>query len=105
MILPFQGGEPGSTPGPRILKAFLKPYKLGKEMEQENKEEKHKAGNWYDRNYKLILLPPILLLAVCLIYIGFFYSQHGDFIYKDASLSGGTTITINQHLEAEVIER
>ncbi len=74
-------------------------------MEHENKEGKHKAGNWYNKNYKLVLLPPILLLAACLIYLGFFYSQHGDFIYKDASLSGGTTITINEHLEAEVIKK
>ncbi len=55
--------------------------------------------NWYDRWYKLMLLPPIILFVMCLIYLGVFYSAHGDFILKDSSLAGGSTITINEKID------
>ena len=55
--------------------------------------------NWYDRYYKLMLLPPVILFALCLVYLGFFYSAHGDFILKDSSLAGGSTITINEKID------
>ena len=29
------------------------------------------------------------------IYLGFFHAQHNDFFYKDISLTGGTSVTIN----------
>lgn len=60
--------------------------------------------SWYDKWYKLILLPPILLVVVSLVYLGVFYSGHGDFILKDASLSGGTTITIQGEIDAKHLE-
>ena len=50
--------------------------------------------NWYDKSYKFILLIPILVFLVAVIYLANFNSQHGDLIYKDVSLTGGTTITI-----------
>ena len=59
--------------------------------EQLVSEKKH----WYDRYYKIFLFLPIILFIVCLIYLSVFYSQNQDFIYKDSSLSGGTTITLN----------
>lgn len=57
-------------------------------------ENSHNKKNWYDRWYKLILLPPIILLVVCLVYLFIFYQQNGDLIYRDPSLKGGTTITL-----------
>lgn len=66
-------------------------------MEQENK-------NWYDRYYKLMILPPVILLAVCLVYLGYFYSQTGEFINKDSSLSGGTTITLQGDIDSKALE-
>ena len=68
----------------------------------ENIEQKSK--NWYDKYYKLMLLPPIILFAICLIYLGVFYSAHGDFIFKDSSLAGGTTITINGNVNYASLE-
>jgi len=56
-------------------------------MEQETK-------NWYDKNYKLLLLIPLALLLFSIIYMGIFYSNNQDFIYKDISLTGGTSVTI-----------
>lgn len=50
--------------------------------------------NWYDRNYKLTMIIPALLLVFSIIYLVHFTSKNGDMIYKDVSLTGGTTITI-----------
>lgn len=55
---------------------------------------KQKFAEWHDKNYKNLLLIPLTLLVLSLIYIGVFYSQNNDFIYKDISLTGGTTVTI-----------
>jgi len=60
---------------------------------QEKNLEKGFAG-FYNRNYKSLLLIPLILLVLSLGYLGYFYTQNGDFIKKDVSLTGGTTITI-----------
>ncbi len=66
------------------------------EEKTEKREIKAKKNwsEWYDKNYKLMFLAPIILLIICLVYLAFFYSSHGDFIIKDSSLGGGTTITL-----------
>src|SRR4030043_1512384 len=53
-------------------------------------EKKH----WYDRTYKLLFLIPALILILSIIYIGTIYAQTGDIIYKDVTLTGGTTLTL-----------
>jgi len=50
--------------------------------------------NWYDKNYKLLLIIPLTFLLFSLIYMGIFYSNNQDFIHKDISLTGGTSVTI-----------
>lgn len=50
--------------------------------------------NWHDKIYKKILIIPIVLLVLSLVYLGLFLSKNGDIIYKDVSLTGGTTITV-----------
>ncbi|MDP3966107.1 MAG: protein translocase subunit SecF [archaeon] len=50
--------------------------------------------NWHDKHYKLLLLIPLILIVGSFIYIGLTYVNTGDFIYKDISLTGGTSITI-----------
>jgi len=61
-----------------------------------NKEKlKETFAKFHDKNYKLFLLIPLILLIFSFVYLGFFYSQHNDFFYKDISLTGGTIITIN----------
>ena len=50
--------------------------------------------NWYDKNYKLLLIIPLALLLFSIIYMGIFYFNNQDFIYKDISLTGGTSVTI-----------
>lgn len=55
-------------------------------------EEKKK--NWYGKNYKKLLILPIVLLVLSVGYLVQFNLQTGDIIKKDVSLTGGTTITV-----------
>jgi preprotein translocase subunit SecF len=71
-------------------------------QETEKPEEKIKFGQrfekFHDKNYKLLLLIPLSFLIFSLIYLGIFYSQNQDFIHKDISLTGGTSVTINHKI-------
>ena len=66
-------------------------------MEQETKQSKF--GKFHNKNYKLLLLIPIALLLFSLVYMGIFYSKNKDFIYKDVSLTGGTSATIYEKVD------
>ena len=55
---------------------------------------KERSGKWYNKNYKLLLLIPLILLVLSLVQLGIQYQQTGDFINKDITLTGGTSITI-----------
>lgn len=70
-----------------------------------NQQTSHKDNmQWYDKWYKVMLFPPVLLLVICLVYLSVFYSQNGDIIYKDTSLTGGTTITLRESLDEAALE-
>ncbi len=71
-------------------------------MEQEIK--KSKFEKFHDKYYKLLLIIPIIILIISFFYIGKIYSQTGDFLYKDVSLSGGTTITLNGDIDLTKLE-
>ena len=61
----------------------------------ENKKTfRENFGKFHDKYYKHLLLIPIIMLLFSLGYIYVFYSNNGDFIYKDISLTGGTSATI-----------
>lgn len=60
----------------------------------EEQTEVRQKKNWHDRNYKRLLLIPVILILFSLVYMGVFYSQNNDFIHKDISLTGGTSLTI-----------
>jgi len=49
------------------------------------------------------LLPAILLL-IFVAYMVIFYAQHGDFVEKDISLTGGTTVTIYEKISPDKIQ-
>jgi len=55
---------------------------------------KTKLATWYNKNYKLLLIIPLTLLILSLLQLGYSYQQTGDFIQKDITLTGGTSITI-----------
>lgn len=60
--------------------------------------------NWYDKWYKALLIPPLLLVLVSLFYLYNVYAETGDFMKKDASLAGGTTITIKGNADIYALE-
>ncbi len=66
-------------------------------------EEQKNKKNWHDKNYKLLLLIPAALLIFSFIYMGIFYSQNGDFLHKDISLTGGTSVTLYEQISKEEI--
>lgn len=51
-------------------------------------------SNWYDKYYKILLFIPLIILVLSLIYLGYSYYKTGDFVKRDISLTGGTSITI-----------
>jgi len=63
--------------------------------EQENQNRKINFEKVYNKNYKLILVIPIIFLLICSFYLYNFQKVHGDIISKDITLSGGTSIQIN----------
>lgn len=74
-------------------------------MEQQTEtREKKKFEKFHDRYYKLLLLLPISLILFSLIYMVIFYNTHQDIIYKDVSLSGGTTITLYEKINIEQLK-
>ncbi len=58
----------------------------------------------YDRHYKKILIFPALLLLLSLSYLVYFYIQNDDIMYKDVSLTGGTTISLFVDANAKDLE-
>ncbi len=79
-------------------------------MEQKESEiippEKLKRNwsEWYDKNYKRLLIPPIIIMILCLGYLAYFYSVNHDFVLKDTSLSGGTTITLTGDIDINALQ-
>ena len=64
-----------------------------------------KIGNFHNKYYKLLLIIPIALLLFSFIYMGMFYSKNKDFIYKDISLTGGTSVTISEKIDVVKLEQ
>lgn len=74
---------------------------------KETTEQSNRSfSNWYDKYYKMLLFIPVILLIVSFFYLMYNYSNTGDFIKKDISLTGGTSITIlgesNENFESEL---
>ena len=67
--------------------------------------EEKAIKSWHDKYYKLLLIIPIALLLFSLVYMGMFYSKNQDFIYKDISLTGGTSITIYEKIDVEDLKQ
>lgn len=65
---------------------------------------KAKFGSWYDRNYKRLLIIPLLIGIFSIVFLVSFYAKTGDIMYKDVSLKGGTVITINGDIDTSSIE-
>jgi preprotein translocase subunit SecF len=66
--------------------------------------EMQTGKNWFDKYYKPLAFIPIIFIILSLIFLFNFHSKTGDFMYRDVSLSGGTTITINGDFNLEELE-
>jgi len=62
--------------------------------ETESKEKFSGIKNFYEKQYKKLLIIPFALLLIAIILIGMKVAATGDFINRDVSLKGGVTITI-----------
>lgn len=58
--------------------------------------------NWHDKYYKILLLIPAILLFLSLAQLVYTYQQTGDFIIKDITLTGGTSITVFTEQEINI---
>lgn len=72
--------------------------------ESEKKNKKFNFSEFHDKYYKFLLIIPIMLLLISLIYLFSFHSRTGDFIIRDVSLSGGTTITLKGNIDSTNLE-
>lgn len=73
---------------------------------QEIKKEREPFNlrNFYDKNYKKLLIIPFLLLFLAIISISLQTIKTGDFINRDVTLKGGLTVTIPLEKQINVIE-
>jgi preprotein translocase subunit SecF len=63
-----------------------------------------KLAKFHDKNYKLLLLIPLVLILASLIYLVSFNAANGDFIHKDITLTGGTAITVYDQINIQDLE-
>ena len=64
----------------------------------------NKLKEIYEKNYKILLFIPFLILILALAQIGTQYVITGDFVHKGVTLKGGSTITINKEIPLTVEE-
>ncbi len=73
-------------------------------VEEQQNSPKFDFGKWHDKYYKHLLVLPAILIIASLAFLVSFYSQNGDIIHKDVSLTGGTTITVNDQVNLDDLE-
>lgn len=66
---------------------------------------KEKIEKFHDKHYKTLLVIPILLLLFSFGYLLNFYYTNNDIIYKDISLTGGTSITLYGKIDQTNLEQ
>ncbi|MGB9708184.1 MAG: protein translocase subunit SecF [Candidatus Pacearchaeota archaeon] len=75
-------------------KSEKKEGKEKKEQNQKTKLAKFFSSEQYNKSYKILLTFSLLFLAFSIASVFIFYAQHGDIMYKDVTLTGGTIITV-----------
>ena len=63
-------------------------------MENSQQHSKSAYESWYDKHYKKLLIIPAIILVFSIFYLVGFFQKNGDLIYKDVSLTGGTSVTV-----------
>lgn len=62
--------------------------------EREIEKKQNPISKIYEKNYKQLLIIPVVILLLSFLIIGVTYVQTGDFFKKGITLSGGITITL-----------
>jgi preprotein translocase subunit SecF len=70
----------------------------------EKEKIKTSITKFHDKYYKLLLLIPLIILLLSFIHMGIFYSKNGDFVKRDISLTGGTSVTIYEKISLDKIQ-
>lgn len=77
------------------------------EKKEEPKEPKEKISkrilNFYDKEYKKLMIIPVLMLILAIVVIGVQTATTGSFIHKDVSLKGGVTLTITKEGQIDIL--
>jgi preprotein translocase subunit SecF len=60
--------------------------------------------NWHDKIYKKLLIIPAIMILFSIIYMISFNSQNGEFMKRDISLTGGTSITVFEVADVSELE-
>jgi preprotein translocase subunit SecF len=60
--------------------------------------------NWHDKIYKKLLIIPAIIIIFSIIYMISFNSQNGEFMKRDISLTGGTSITVFETADVTELE-
>ncbi len=63
---------------------------------------KKRILNFYDKQYKKLMIIPILMLIIAILIIGIQTATTGSFINKDVSLKGGVTLTITKEIQIDI---
>ncbi len=84
----------------KIIKAKVEESREGAPKEKLTK----RLLNFYDKEYKKLMIIPILMLLASIIIIGVQIAKTGSFIDKDVSLKGGVTLTITNDITVSLVE-
>ncbi len=63
-----------------------------------------KLSGIYNKHYKKALILPALILILSIVIITNFYMTNHDFVHRDLSLTGGTTITLFTNISSNEIQ-
>ncbi|MCW8965645.1 MAG: preprotein translocase subunit SecF [Candidatus Pacearchaeota archaeon] len=66
--------------------------------------EKSKFEKLHNKYYKKLLIIPLILFLISILYISSFYTQNQDFIHKDISLTGGTSVTVTGNFNIDQLK-
>lgn len=78
-----------------VVQANHEPHHEPHHEQSKGKTFKENAIRFHDKHYKTLLIIPAVILLACFAYMLYFYSVNGDFVNRDVSLTGGTSVTIN----------
>lgn len=77
---------------------------MSEEQTSQTEKKKFHFNEFYNKNYKRFLFISLFLILLSLGYMVYFYNTHGDFIHKDISLTGGTSVTIYGNFDMKKLE-